>query len=77
LSDADIWILVEALLGIDPDVGQPTLAELVLKLFEIMSAFFFVEESVGQRLVHGVTLVVVDNQTVLRVPRGKIKRRER
>ena len=71
LGDADVGVLVEALLGIDPDVGEPPLADLVLELFEVVSTVVVVEEGVGQRLVDGVPLVVVDNQTVLIAPMGE------
>ena len=77
LGDADVGVLVEALLGIDPDVGEPPLADLVLELFEVVSTVVVVEEGVGQRLVDGVTLVVVNNQTVLIAPMGEKTKKNR
>jgi hypothetical protein len=74
LGDADVGVLVEALLGIDPDVGEPALADLVLELFEVVPALVFVEERVGQRFVDGVPLVVVDDQAVLNKRGEKIKK---
>lgn len=74
MGDADVGVLVEALLGIDPDVGEPALADLVLELFEVVPALVFVEERVGQRFVDGVPLVVVDDQAVLNKREEKIKK---
>ena len=75
MSNADVWILIEALLRIDPDVGQPSLAKLVLEFFEVSPAVVVVKEGVRQGLVDGVTLVVMDNQTVLSQPQGENKKK--